>query len=288
MGRLASTFSEKLGWTTFSEVSPLCQKILLTINQLIVTRKTESETNNNFPMKTTFLLKSANRLAGRLAMFASVTAMTLLITVQNASAPSEIYNFSFTGNDGIDATGTLTIDTVADLATSGSINVVNVPEEANPSLLTTAAGFLLPASGATDARDFDGDVITYDTVANPAANPVFDSANGLGFGSSIVNGNITSAPATYDGGTPVYDTIINLWGNGPGSYGMFIGEANPADLNPNGTLIAGRDAQWVYVDYETGTLTLTTVPVPEPTTAALILVALTVGFVAIRRRRAAA
>ena len=155
-------------------------------------------------------------------------------------------------------------------------------------MLTTAAGFLLPASGATDARDFDGDVITYDTVANPAANPVFDSANGLGFGSSIVNGNITSAPATYDGGTPVYDTIINLWGNGPGSYGMFIGEANPADLNPNGTLIAGRDAQWVYVDYETGTLTLTTVPVPEPTTAALILVALTVGFVAIRRRRAAA
>jgi hypothetical protein len=236
-------------------------------------------------MKTTFLPKPATRLACRLVVAASVMAVTLLITSQNASAANQIYNFTFTGNSGIDASGTITIDTVANVATSGSINVVNVPLEAPPHTpLTTASGYLLTAGG--DVRNFDGDVITYDTVAYaPPADPTFDNT-GVAFGSSIINGNISSLPATYDGGTPVYDTIINLWGNGPGSYTMFIGEANPADLNPDGTLIAGRDAQWVYVFGENGTVTLTSVP--EPTTAALILGALTVGFVAIRRRRAAA
>ena len=208
-------------------------------------------------------------------MSASVMAVTLLITSQNASAANQIYNFTFTGNDGIDATGTLTIDTVAGLAESGSINVVNVPLEAPPHTpLTTAAGSLLPASGPTDARNHDGDVITYDNVANTANDPVFDSAYGLGFGSGYYG---------MDGGTPEYNTLVNLWGNGPGSYGMFIGEAQ---LNGNGNVIG--DAQWVYVYNETGTLNLTPTTVPEPTTAALILGALTVGFAAIRRRRAAA
>ncbi len=78
-------------------------------------------------------------------------------------------------------------------------------------------------------------------------------------------------PAFYglDGGTPEYNTLINLWGNSPGSYGMFIGEANPADLEPDGTLIPGRDPQWVYVFDESGTLSLT--PVPEPSSAFLAI-----------------
>ncbi len=259
-------------------------KLLLTFNQLFVTKTSSQKSDKTFPMKTTILRKPAARLACRLAVSASVTAVALLITCQNAFAPSQIYNFTFTGNDGIDASGTVTIDTVANVATSGSVNVVNVPLESLPGT-TTASGYLLTAGG--DVRDFDGDVVTYDTVANPANNPVFDGT-GVGFGSSIINSSISSLPATYDGGTPVYDTIVNIWGNGPGSFGMFIGEANPADLNPDGTLIAGRDAQWVYVYNESGSMTITAVPVPEPTTAALLLGALAVGFVAIRRRRATA
>jgi hypothetical protein len=259
-------------------------KILLTINQLFATKGQSQRPKKAFPMKTTILLKPAARPALKLVVLASVTAMTLLITSQNAGAASQIFNFTFTGNDGIDASGTVTIDTVANVATSGSINVTGVPLEADPNTTTTASGYLLTAGG--DVRNFDGDVVTYDTVAYaPPANPIFDNT-GVAFGSSIINGNSVNVPAAYDGGTPVYDTIINLWGNGPGSYTMFIGEANPADLNPDGTLIAGRDAQWVYVYGESGTLTTT--PVPEPTTYALILCALTVGFVSIRRRRATA
>jgi hypothetical protein len=230
-------------------------------------------------MKTTILIKPASKLV----VLASATAMTLLITSQNAFAPSQIYNFTFTGNGGMDASGTVTIDTVANVATSGSINVVNVPLESSPGT-TTTAGYLLTAGG--DVRTLDGDVITYDTAAYPSpADPIFDST-GVAFGSSIINSSISSLPVAYDGGTPIYDTVVNIWGNGPGSYTLFVGEANPADLNPDGTLIAGRDPQWVYVS-ENGTMTVTAVPVPEPTTAALILCALAVGFVAIRRRRAA-
>jgi hypothetical protein len=201
------------------------------------------------------------------------------------AANAQSYNFTFTGNDGIDATGT--IDISGGVAIGGSINVINVPLESLPGT-TTASGDLLTAGG--DVRNFDGDVITYDTVANPPpADPIFDNT-GVAFGSSIINGSPSSAPAAYDGGTPVYDTLINLWGNSPGSYTMFIGEANPSDLEPDGTLIPGRDAQWVYVYGENGTMTFNAiVPAPEPSTDALIILgALTVGFAAIRRRRTAA
>jgi len=94
-----------------------------------------------------------------------------------------------------------------------------------------------------------------------------------------------SGPAGSDGGTPVYDTIINIWGNSPGSYGMFIGEANPADLEPDGTLIPGRDAQWVYVYDETGSMTFTSVPVPEPATLGLVSAGF-LGLLVLRRRKA--
>jgi hypothetical protein len=197
------------------------------------------------------------RIFDSLILFGMTAVLVLL-----ASAPAvadQIYNFTFTGNDGIDATGTISI--VGGVAQSGSISVINVPLEAPPHTpLTTAAGDFLTAGG--DVRNHDGDVVTYDTVVNPLNDPVFDSI-GVAFASGFYG---------TDGGTPEYNTLINLWGNSPGSYGMFIGEANPADLEPDGTLIPGRDAQWVYVYNESGTLTLT--PVPEPSSAFLAICAL--------------
>ena len=201
-----------------------------------------------------------------------IAGAALLVFIASAmAAAAQTYNFTFTGNDGIDAAGTLNF--LGGVVQSGSINVVNVPLEANPSMTTTAAGFFLTAGG--DVRDLDGDVVTYDTFANPLSNPVFDGT-GVAF---------ASGPAGSDGGTPVYDTIINIWGNSPGSYGMFIGEANPADLEPDGTLIPGRDAQWVYVYDETGSMTFTSVPVPEPATLGLVSAGF-LGLLVLRRRKA--
>lgn len=200
-----------------------------------------------------------------------IARVVLLAFMASATAVvAQTYNFTFTGVDGIDASGTLTFS--GGFAQSGSIIVVNVPLEATPSITTTAAGNLLTAGG--DVRNLDGDVVTYDTVGNPLNNPVFDST-GVAF---------ASGPAGFAGGTPVYDTIINIWGNSPGSYSMFIGEANPADLEPDGTLIPGRDPQWVYVT-ENGNMNLTSVPVPEPATVALVSAGF-LGLLALRRRKA--
>ena len=203
--------------------------------------------------------------------FSRIAAVAVLLLIASASAAvAQIYTFTFTGNSGIDASGTITVS--GGVALSGSINVINVPLEAPPHTpLTTAAGNLLTPGG--DARNHDGDVVTFDTVANPLNDPVF-SGTGVCFASGFYG---------YDGSTPEYNTLINIWGNSPGSYGMFIGEANPADLNPDGTLIPGRDAQWVYVYNETGTMTFTSVP--EPATLGLISAGL-LGLLALRRHRA--
>jgi len=199
------------------------------------------------------------------------SALVLMLLASAPAAVAQIYTFTFIGNSGIDASGTITIS--GGVATGGSINVVNVPLEAPPHTpLTTAAGNLLTAGG--DVRNHDGDVVTYDTVANALNDPVFDGT-GVCFGSGYYG--------LYNGSTPEYNTLVNIWGNGPGSYGMFIGEANPADLNPDGTLIAGRDPQWVYVYNETGTMTFT--PVPEPATLGLVSAGL-LGLLALRRRKA--
>ena len=151
--------------------------------------------------------------------FSWIARATVLMLLASApAAVAQIYTFTFTGNDGIDASGT--IDIVGGVAQSdSSINVINVPLEASTSApLTTASGNLLTAGG--DVRNHDGDVITYDTVVNPLNDPIFDNT-GVCFASGFYG---------YDGGTPEYNALINIWGNGPGSYGMFIGEANPAGL----------------------------------------------------------
>jgi hypothetical protein len=201
--------------------------------------------------------------------FSRIAAVAVLLLIASASAAvAQIYTFTFTGNSGIDATGTITIS--GGVAQSGSINVVNVPLESLPGT-TTASGNLLTAGG--NVINHDGDVVTYDTVANPLNDPVFDGT-GVCFASGPYQDSVH------------YNTLINIWGNGPGSYGMFIGEANPADLNPDGTPIAGaphNEIQWVYVYNETGTMTFT--PVPEPATLGLISAGL-LGLLALRRHRA--
>ena len=194
-------------------------------------------------------------------------AAVLMLLASAPAAFAQTYDFTFTSG-GMDATGTITV--VGGVAQSGSINVTGIPIEADPSMLISASGALLPGSGA--AQNHNGDNLPYDNLVNFANNPIL-TGNGIDF----VSGQY---------GPTHYNTLIGLWGgdvNGnpvPNEYTLFVGEA---ELDGNGNVIPGEN-EYVYTD-NSGSLTLTTVP--EPSTDALILGALAAGFVAMRRRVAA-
>ena len=188
-------------------------------------------------------------------------AGVLLVSAQAAVAGISTYDFTFTSS-GMDATGTITVNN--GVAQSGSITVTGVPIEnpvaGDPASLTLTGVPLIPTVGVDNVANHNGDVITFDNAVNPASNPVLTS-NGLGFGSG-----------QYDSWH--YNTLVNLWGNSPGSYTLFVGEA--------GTHYGGAwDPEFVYAA-STGTLTLTAVPEPTTMISGALALLLPVG-VSVRR-----
>jgi hypothetical protein len=194
-------------------------------------------------------------------------AAVLMLIVSGQAAVAQVYNFNFISG-GMNATGT--IDIVGGVATSGSINVTGIPLEADPNTLVSAGGALIPDPATPNTLtliNHDGDDIIFDNIVNLLNDPILNG-NGLGFASGQYQDSVH------------YNTLINLWGNSPGSYSLFVAEAQ---VDGNGNVIG--DPQWVYTQ-SNGSLALT--PTPEPSTVALILGGLIVGAVVIRRRRATA
>jgi hypothetical protein len=212
----------------------------------------------------------SNKPSGNFFSRIGMVAVLSLIAVAPA-AVAQTYNFTFTGNSGMDASGTIFV--ASGVALSGSINVINVPFESFPGT-TNASGDLVPDPASPSPLtlvNHDGDDAIIDNIVFPGAPPtdqVLDD-DGLGFASGPYQDSVH------------FNTLINLWGNSPSSYTLFVAEAQ---LDGSGNVIG--DPQWVYV-LEDGSLTLTAVPEPS-TNALVILGALTVGFALIRRRRAVA
>lgn len=198
-------------------------------------------------MKTHYILKLV-RLAGCLALLSRAPAALAAIdpvTVQDPPVLPGIqtYDIDFSGNNGEQATGTITVDN--GVAQSGSISA-GVPTEADPSILVNVAGPLIPDLGAPSSEtliDHDGDDIIFDDMVYGGSDPILD-ADGLGFASGQYQDSVH------------YETLINLWGNSPGSYTLFVAEAQ---LDSNGNVIG--DPQYVY-DLSNGSLIISAVPEP--------------------------
>ncbi len=203
-------------------------------------------------MKTHYIFKSAS-LAGCLALFSSAPAAFAAIENVPVQDPPvlpgiQTYDFDFTGSGGVQATGTITVDD--GVAQTGSISVTGVPTEADPSILINAAGPLIPNPSAPNSETLinrDGDDIIIDDLVYGGSDPIMD-ADGLGFASGQYQDSVH------------YNVLINLWGNSPGSYTLFVAEA---ELDSNGNVIG--DPQYVY-NLSNGSLTFS--PAPEPATFA--------------------
>ncbi len=131
------------------------------------------------------------------------------------------------------------------VATSGSINVTNVPVEADPSTLLTASGLLIPGSGT--ATDLNGDVAAFDNLVDLSSTPILDG-NGLAFGSGQYSSNGYTTLIGLNGGN-IYGVIP------PYGYTLFVGIGIP-----------DGNHEYVYTSSYTGTLTVTpdTSAAPEP------------------------
>jgi hypothetical protein len=162
-------------------------------------------------------------------------------------ALAQTYDFAFTDLvHGVSATGM--IDTTGGLATIGSITISGAALDGT---------FDLVQPQPTSVRGGDGTDIIFNNLVLSSGNPMLDSG-GLGF-----------AGGQRD--ISHFDYVVNLYGNGPGNYGLF--EA--------GSLSDGTGH--VYVGYDGGTLSLTAIP--EPSTYAAILGLVSLGFAVVYRRK---
>jgi hypothetical protein len=179
------------------------------------------------------------------------------LLVSAPAAFAQVFNLSFTSG-GVSAYGSVSL--TAGVATAGSITITGAALNGVFALVPVPA-ITNSGPGVETISNPNGDFVTFDNLTSPSANPALNS-NGLAFASGYLG---------LDGsGRPEYESLINLWGNGPGSYSLFEGKKT--------------NTEQVYVTYN-GTADFQAIP--EPSTYAAILGTAALGFVAMRRRRAA-
>lgn len=170
-------------------------------------------------------------------------AALLLLLAPAPAALAQSFDFTFT-DGGVNATGSF--DATAGIVTDGSLTLTGA-----------AVNGTFTLAAPPTVRGLDGTDIIFDNQFSQSMNPALDSG-GLGFGMTEID-------------SAHYDYVLNIWGNGPNNYSLFL-----AGQLPDGT---GH----VYQEYDGGTFSFT--QVPEPSTYAAVVGAAALGFAAIRRRR---
>ncbi len=137
-----------------------------------------------------------------------VLAMATAIALAPSAAKADSFNYTYTGNDGIVATGLLTGDLTAPdtyTLTSGTIWITGAPDctTCGSSPVSLNGGGVLENVGVVLNVGGGTDLFGQDNLFFPDANPELDP-NGLVF--------------QLDSGSGV-----NLWGNGVDNYAMFGG-----------------------------------------------------------------
>jgi hypothetical protein len=127
-----------------------------------------------------------------------------LLAAAFATAPTafaDTFNFTYTGSDGVTATGTLVGSLVSGVydITSGTVDVVGGPITGDGTLVSNLN---FPGTTTNTTLAGGGTYLTYDDALIPAANPELDD-NGLLF--------------AVDG------TALSIWGDGPNFYSAFGG-----------------------------------------------------------------
>ena len=168
---------------------------------------------------------------------------TTALTVGTIPANASTFNtFDYIFNSGgVTATGTLTGDLIAPgeyLLTSGTIHLTGAPAnlDGNGALVPNPP-YAFEVGGGTTLNGLDD-------LFFPGADPQIDTAGGLAF---LMNSGLG----------------VGLWGNSPGSYGMFGGD-------------------WEL--YTNGSFSATAAPAPEPATFAMFGAGL-IGLGAVIRRK---
>ncbi len=186
-----------------------------------------------------------------LSIYPRAAFLALVISVPASLAQSFSFDFIDLA-DGVNATGTL--DVSAGLATGGTVTVTGSAMDTG-SFTSLVQNPTPPNIAVANVAGMGGNVDFDDLVTPSNAQQVFDD-QGVAIGSTYLG--------VSSHGTPLYTSVVNIWGNGGGSYTL-------AEFDSTG------------IPQYNGTLSLT--EIPEPASYAAILGVAVLAYAVLHQRR---